>query len=190
MEQVCDAVRRQAAEFEMLLAQCRGRQVWLQTHNFPDPDAIASAFGLQRLLADLGVTAQICCVGQIDKLSTAKLVDTFGIRLYGSTGISGIPFACPDALIAILSDFLLSLAEVQLTVVYSRRSDGIKFSVRSEDPKLHAGELVRRALEGVGSGGGHSFMAGGLIPAERIGALGSAPEDAIVERFLHALQNG
>ena len=30
-----------------LVALCQGYQVFIQTHNFPDPDAISSAFGLQ-----------------------------------------------------------------------------------------------------------------------------------------------
>lgn len=38
-------------DFTKLAALCRGKHVYIQTHNFPDPDAIASAFGLQRLLA-------------------------------------------------------------------------------------------------------------------------------------------
>jgi len=36
------------------------------------------------------------------------------IRLYGKEGICFIPFACPDALIASISDFILSLEEVDI----------------------------------------------------------------------------
>ena len=38
-----------------LVALFQGCPVYIQTHNFPDPDAIASAFGLQKLLAACGV---------------------------------------------------------------------------------------------------------------------------------------
>ena len=38
-------------DFNQLAALCHGKHIYIQTHNFPDPDAIASAFGLQRLLA-------------------------------------------------------------------------------------------------------------------------------------------
>ena len=34
-----------------LVSLCRNHPVYIQTHNFPDPDAIASAYGLQKLLA-------------------------------------------------------------------------------------------------------------------------------------------
>ena len=38
--------------FEQLFEAVNREHVYIQTHNFPDPDAIASAYGLQRLLAD------------------------------------------------------------------------------------------------------------------------------------------
>ena len=37
-------------KLQSLIDLCKGRRVYIQTHNFPDPDAIASAFGLQRFL--------------------------------------------------------------------------------------------------------------------------------------------
>ena len=76
------------------------------------------------------------------------------IELYDKIGFSCIPFSCPDALIAILSDFILALIEVEVAVVFSFREDGIKLSVRSEDPDIHAGDLLHEALKGLGSGGG------------------------------------
>ena len=33
-----------------LIKLCEGREIYIQTHNFPDPDAIASAYGLKQLL--------------------------------------------------------------------------------------------------------------------------------------------
>lgn len=33
-------------DFNQLAALCHGKHIYIQTHNFPDPDAIASAFGL------------------------------------------------------------------------------------------------------------------------------------------------
>lgn len=31
-------------DFNQLAALCHGKHIYIQTHNFPDPDAIASAF--------------------------------------------------------------------------------------------------------------------------------------------------
>ena len=36
--------------FEEIVRNIKGDMVYIQTHNFPDPDAIASAFGLSKLL--------------------------------------------------------------------------------------------------------------------------------------------
>lgn len=316
-----------------LIGILAGHTVYIQTHNFPDPDAIASAFGLQQFLHFHGIQATLCYDGKIDRLSAKKMLDTFGITMYskndisdmegkdlivlidsqklnknvtdlvgdevacidhhptfvpmeyhyqdirmvgacasliaeyyvrsGNTpdrnvatallygikmdtlqftrgvtpldiemfgflfplcdqevladlernnmefsdlkaygeaierielydkiGFSCIPFSCPDALIAILSDFILALIEVEVAVVFSFREDGIKLSVRSEDPDIHAGDLLHEALKGLGSGGGHAVMGGGLIPKENQHKLGRYPEDAIRNLFLDVLAKG
>ena len=317
------------ADIRQLFAICRDKRVYIQTHNFPDPDAIGSAYGLQQLLRVHGISAKLCYDGRIDKLNTAKMLQTFGIgmlsaeeaagelrdedciicvdsqksggnitdftgeeiaaidhhptyvevpylyqdirpvgacctiiagyyralglrpdsaaatallygikmdtlnftrgvtdedvaafayllplsdekalkqlelnklefgdlkaygaaiqniRVYGYYGFSRIPFSCPDAMIAMLSDFILSLVEVEVAVIYCVREDGLKLSVRSERDDVDAGALTRRALEGIGDGGGHPTMAGGLIPSENIPLLGRYPNHTIRERFLN-----
>lgn len=314
-----------------LVQLCQGHLVYIQTHNFPDPDAIASAFGLQKLLGLYSIESVLCYDGRIDKLSASKMLKTFciqmvpysklvsdmretdriicvdsqkqagnvtdfvgdevacidhhptfvpieyryqdiritgacatliaeyyelsghepdrdvatallyglkmdtlqftrgvtdldikmfgylfprcdqeklanldrnnmefadlkaygaaieSIELYGKAGFSCIPFPCPDALIAILSDFILALIEVEVAVVFSFREDGVKLSVRSEDPDIHAGNLLHEALEHIGSGGGHASMGGGLIQKDRLPELGRYPKDAIRNLFLDAL---
>ena len=319
------------ADFHKLVSICQGRRVYIQTHNFPDPDAIGSGFGLQRLLAHFGIETTLCYDGRIDKLSTSKMLDLLGIeiisageagarlrdedyiicvdsqkgsgnmtdftgeevaaidhhptyvpidylysdiqtvgacatlvaeyyrdlgltpdreaatallyglrmdtldftrgvterdiqafaflfphadqgklaalernnlqfqdlkaygaaieniRVYDYVGFSCIPFPCPDAMIAILSDFILSLLEVEVAVIYCTREDGVKFSVRSEREDVHAGELTRAALAGLGDGGGHAEMAGGLIPAANTELLGRYPDDTIRRRFLESM---
>ena len=109
------------------------------------------------------------------------------IRLYGRAGVSFIPFSCPDGLVGAVSDFLLSLDEVDVAVVCSQRQDEIRISVRSEIQEVHAGYLIRRALKGIGDGGGHACMAGGLISGKDLPKLGNFPEDTISHLFLEAL---
>lgn len=70
------------SDVHQLTALCRGKHVYIQTHNFPDPDAIASAFGLQRLLAACQVPSALCYDGKIDKLSACKMLDTFHIQMF------------------------------------------------------------------------------------------------------------
>ena len=315
-----------------LIDHCKGRHVYIQTHNFPDPDAIASGFGLQRLFKHFDVDSTVCYVGKIDRLNTKKMtelcgieilskeeiagdmteddwiicvdsqknagniedligdeiacidhhpfvdngemffrevtkvgscatiiaryfkelgvepdtitatallyglkmdtlhftrgvtssdIDMFGflfpytdgkilqeleqntmqfddLRAYGDAisnvsvferyGFAKISFACPDAMVAVISDFLLSLVEVDVAVVYSVRKDGWKFSVRSEVNEVDAGKLIAAALEGIGSGGGHAFMAGGIIRTDDLPKLGEYPEDRVRELFLNQLK--
>ncbi len=317
-----------------LISICRGHKVYIQTHNIPDPDAIGSAFGLQQLLRECGLDSTICYDGDIDKLSSSKMLDMFGIEMfpdqdlagdmkaedyiicvdsqksagnitdlagdeiaaidhhpttgknadvpylykdvrivgacctiiteyyqdlgltpsgdvatallygikmdtlqfsrgvtdediaafaylnaladeqqiaslemnniefpdlksYGAAinniqvfdylGVSYIPFACPDTMVSIVADFILSLIEVEVAVIYCERPDGLKFSVRSERNDVNAGELIAKALEGLGGGGGHATMAGGRIPAANLGKLGDFRHNAITERFIKAL---
>lgn len=317
-----------------LIKICRGHKIFIQTHNIPDPDAIGSAFGLQQLLLEFGIESTICYDGDIDKLSSSKILDLFGILMYsdddicsemseedyiicvdsqkaagnitdlkgneiavidhhpttkasadqvylykdvrivgscctiiteyyrdlgitpsvdtatallygvkmdtlqfsrgvteedisvfaylnslmdaeklkclemnsiefddlktygaaisnikvfGYLGISFIPFACPDAMVAIVADFILSLVEVEVSVIYCERPDGLKFSVRSERNDVNAGELIAKALEGCGNGGGHASMAGGRIPSSEVAKLGEFRNNVITERFIRAL---
>lgn len=319
------------SDWKDLIKLCKGGPVYIQTHNFPDPDAIASAYGLKKLLAVYGVESTLCYDGRIDKLSASKMLDAFqiqmlpygqlaanmretdriicvdsqklngnitdfigeeiacvdhhptfvpvdyryqdiritgacssliaeyfalsgnepdsdtatallygikmdtlqftrgvteldiemfrflfprrsqeklsalennnmefsdlkaygaaieSIELYDRTGFSCIPFPCPDALIAILSDFILSLVEVEVAVVFSFREDGVKLSARSENPAISAGDLLHKALEDIGSGGGHDSMGGGFIGRDRLPELGPCPKDAIRNLILTAL---
>ena len=110
------------------------------------------------------------------------------IRLYGEVGFAKIPFDCPDALIAIISDFILSLDVVTVSVVYSMRADGIKFSVRSEIDAVDAGKVAASALSGIGNGGGHKGMAGGFIHSSKWGQLGDDMDKEIESRFMQSIK--
>lgn len=283
-------------------------QVYIQMHNYPDQDAIASAFGLQELLHYKGYESVICYQGEIDKVNTIAMVEHLGIQMYdvddlslseedeiilvdgqkGNTnlqeliadeiacidhhpkqdtdsyrfydirkvgacasviaeyfveneipisekaatalvygikmdtanlmrqttvldvdmfcymykkasmellrlfenntlvledltayrkalqnlkiyghhiGIANVGPDCSEAMMGTLSDFIMSLGEVEFSVVYSYRTGGLKLSLRSERASIDAGAIVRRALSGYpGGGGGHAEMAGGFVP--------------------------
>ena len=109
------------------------------------------------------------------------------IEFFGKVCFSYVPFSCPDALVAILADFILSLVEVEVAVICSFRENGIKLSVRSEDPHIHAGDLLHTALEGLGSGGGHASMAGGFVSTARLPDGDKAPKDQIRDLLLKNL---
>ena len=319
-------------DYVRLTELCQSRKVWIQTHNFPDPDAVAAAFGLSEFLGHFGITAELCYDGVIDKLSTTKMLSAAGItmknsrnladmseedmiilvdcqkntgnttdligdelavidhhpvtgtgeyeyedlritgacsslvteyfqkagikpseaaatlllygirmdtlsfsrgvtpfdiemfgyllpltdqkllseletnnmefqdlhgygvainniRVYGSVGFSHIDFPCPDALTGILSDFLLSLVEVEVVVLYAKRSDGIKLSFRSERPDVHAGVLAEKGLAGLGTGGGHASMAGGFVKNEALPEDENARYEMIQAHFIDVIRS-
>ncbi len=317
--------------YKELLTLLRGHRVFIQTHNYPDPDALASAQGLKTFLLANDIQSVICYAGNIEKNSTRKMIDKFeieafhiddihdmtendyivaidaqkynsnmtdfigdevacidhhptiipcsyrykdvrivgacstliteyyrvsnttmdtrtatmllygmkmdtdsftrgvtdldiemfgflhkladdqiirelynnnmeiedlyaygeaikNIRIYDDIGFANISFDCPDALIAMISDFILGLDVVEFAVVYANRNGGLKFSVRNENQKYHAGMLTAKALEDIGGGGGHYSMAGGMVPAEFMDELESNVQDSVRNRFLDAIK--
>ncbi len=317
-------------DWKKLIDILKGHKVWIQTHNFPDPDAIASAYGLQQFLLYHGVDSEICYTGMVDKISVTKMFSTFNIdaslvehseinesdyvvlvdgqkynanltdipgdevavidhhktvypceylykdvrivgscatliaeyykesntpmsdtvatvlsyglkmdtdsmnrgvtkldiemmeylfdktdqdlvkalysndmelqdlraygaaieniQIFGAVGLARIPFNCPDALIAMVADFIMRLEQVTLAIIYSEREDCLKFSIRCEDPNVHAGDMTREALKGIGDGGGHFSMAGGIIPNENRIDDRSIEDKTIYERFMKAYE--
>lgn len=86
------------------------------------------------------------------------------IKLFGSVIFANTGNECHEALIAMISDFTLSIDEVEFSIVYSIKEDGVKISTRSKTDKYDAGKITKAALSDFGSGGGHPFMAGGFVP--------------------------
>jgi nanoRNase/pAp phosphatase (c-di-AMP/oligoRNAs hydrolase) len=82
--------------------------------------------------------------------------------------------------ISILADLFLRLREISLSVIIENQGAVHHVSVRSRDPEISAARIIRRALEGIGEGGGHDHMAGGLLTAE----LG---EEKLFQRFVEAI---
>jgi hypothetical protein len=92
-----------------------------------------------------------------------------------------MPGPCGQEALAVLAEFALRAEELSVAVVAEQDEGGIHVSVRSKSDAVPAFGLVRSALAGIGSGGGHSHSAGGVIPA------GSHPgEPALRERFFKA----
>lgn len=292
-------------KLDELVQVISGRQVYIQTHNYPDQDALASAWGLQRLLQYRGIEATICYEGIFDKVNTIELAERCRIPAYnvaelimdetaeiilvdgqygntnmndlagreiacidhhknqhacqyrfedirsagscatiiaeyfqendlpvdqklaaallyglkvdtanmsrgvtdadvdmfvylyrradvgmlaaldgymltvrdleayqkairslmitGSFGMANVGKECSEAMIGTLSDFIISLAEVEFSMVFSYRAGGLKISVRSARDEWDADRIIRKALGGCGGGGGHAAMAAGFI---------------------------
>ncbi len=57
------------------------KRVYIQPHNVPDPDAIASSFALKVLLKHFGVKSKIIYVDLIEKANSKRMVEIFKIGL-------------------------------------------------------------------------------------------------------------
>lgn len=110
------------------------------------------------------------------------------IKIDEKVGFAYIPFICQPALIAIISDFMKALDEVNIAVVYAMQEEGIRFSVRSEEENVDVGILIKQVLNGIGDGGGHPQMAGGYIYKESAERLGVELHQTIRERFMRGIQ--
>lgn len=83
---------------------------------------------------------------------------------------------------ALVADFFLGLREIHFVVVVEPDRDEYRLSVRSEDNRRPADVVIRRALSGIGSGGGHVHMGGGAIPRDLFPG-----EQRLRKRFLTAM---
>ena len=109
------------------------------------------------------------------------------IEIYNEVGFAFLDFPCKEGFIATVSDFILEIDLVKFVVVYTRRPNGFKFSVRSEVDELDAGQIISEALKNVGSGGGHKSMAGGFADEEKILAMNIDFNKVIQNLFLNVI---
>ncbi|MFP4384449.1 MAG: DHH family phosphoesterase [Spirochaetia bacterium] len=90
---------------------------------------------------------------------------------------------CTPEVLALLGDFFLGIREIHFVVVVVFDRDEYRISVRSEDVSHPADEVIRKAISGIGTGGGHLYMGGGSIPHDLFPG-----EQGLRKRFLNALE--
>ncbi len=62
-------------------------EVFVQPHNVPDPDAIASSFGLEQLLSELGIPAVVVYEDEIEKANSLAMLKAFEIEMKHSAEV-------------------------------------------------------------------------------------------------------
>lgn len=67
--------------FQQMIGSIKHKHIYIQMHNFPDPDAIASAYGLQFLLEQKNIKSTICYKGRVDHGSSYSMVEKLGINI-------------------------------------------------------------------------------------------------------------
>ena len=90
---------------------------------------------------------------------------------------------CNQNLLGILGDFFLSLQEVDLVLLCAKNNSTVNFSIRSELKKWNAAKIIQSTLDGIGFGGGHQDMAGGIIKNSNL-----FQKNTIIERLYRALK--
>ena len=87
-------------------------------------------------------------------------------RLYGRTVITDLQRVDTPDLVAEIADFLLRLEGADWAVCMGRYEDSLVMSIRTAEEDAHAGQVIRRAVDGLGRAGGHGTMAGGRVPLD------------------------
>ncbi|MCX7922635.1 MAG: DHH family phosphoesterase [Clostridia bacterium] len=95
---------------------------------------------------------------------------------------------CSDSLLGTVCDFILSVAEIETAISFSQRDNGLRISIRNESDVLDAGRIINKALEGIGTGGGHKSMAGGLVPYHVSNSTNGQPCTTIEDRLVEAIE--
>lgn len=130
-------------------------------------------------------TLENSCLKIEDLEAYRTAIDT--LHVVDGVGVAAVGTGCSEALIASVSDFLLTLSSVRVTLVYSYRAGGVKFSVRSEAECYDASDLIAEALKGYGDGGGHADMAAGFIPNVPDETAAQEYAGIVEERFIQRI---
>jgi nanoRNase/pAp phosphatase (c-di-AMP/oligoRNAs hydrolase) len=70
---------------------------------------------------------------------------------------------CAQNLMGILGNFMLTIRQVQFVAIFADNKNKINMSLRSENERWNASKIANEILDGIGFGGGHGDMAGGII---------------------------
>ncbi|MBI9099148.1 MAG: DHH family phosphoesterase [Spirochaetaceae bacterium] len=88
------------------------------------------------------------------------------LKTEGDIAFCYIKEECNQNLLGILGDFLLSLEEIRFTALFADNHNVINISFRNESVEINAAEVMKTIVSGIGSGGGHKQMAGGVIDSK------------------------
>lgn len=87
-----------------------------------------------------------------------------GAQVLGCIVITDLGVVPAPDMVAEIADFLLRLQEVEWSCAFGRHENTVIVSLRTSDPDAHAGQMIRGAVAGLGTAGGHGTMAGAQIP--------------------------
>ncbi len=112
-----------------------------------------------------------------------KILGRFGSEriLYQEIGLMEYTIRSRLNITSIISTILARENPDMIVLVAKESEKGFKVSIRCQSGRVNAGELVKKAVKGIGSGGGHEKAAGALVRdfdafRERFAKMLSEPE--------------
>jgi len=109
-------------------------------------------------------------------IDNIKIIDNIGF-CYFSEG-------CNQNLLGIIGDFFLSIQEIDFVALFAKNDNKINASFRSESDIWNAASIIQETLKGIGFGGGHADMAGGIIENTNL-----FNEEEIIKKLQKSLTN-
>lgn len=105
------------------------------------------------------------------------------IKIESSVAFCYFKDGCNQNLLGILGDFVLSLEEINFVILCAKNDEVVNFSIRNEKSELSAAVIIQDVLQGIGFGGGHRDMAGGVIKD-----ITKFDEENIYNMFINSLR--
>jgi len=125
--------------------------------------------------ADLAAYSELCHIADMQLVNVIrrnniqiKDMDYFkygiqNLKINGELAFCYFPEGCNTNLLGIMGDFFLSISEVTFVALCAKNDEKIYFSLRNENKNWNAANVIHEILNGIGFGGGHNEMAGGII---------------------------
>ncbi len=110
-------------------------------------------------------------------------------RTYGDVLVFNLYDIDNPDMVAEMADFLLRANDIRVVLGMARYQETEILSFRTLSHRIHAGELMRTVVDGLGTAGGHGMIAGGQIPhAEASMTAQRALEKNLPRRLLKVLE--
>jgi nanoRNase/pAp phosphatase (c-di-AMP/oligoRNAs hydrolase) len=142
---------------------------------------------------DLFARADKRIVAQIERAPITREYFTMmeqalrGTQVFGHVAVTTLAKVDNPDMIAEFADLISRLDTVDWALCMGRFNKDLFLSVRTVDATADAGDVMKRLISGIGTGGGHETMAGGRIRDAATNGRAERLERTVRRRFLHAL---
>ncbi len=108
-------------------------------------------------------------------------------RVYGNVAVTSLSKVDNPDMIAEFADLIMRLDTLDWALCMGRFNKDVFVSIRTIEPTADAGDVMKRIVTGLGSGGGHETMAGGRIRDVAVNGKVERIEQTLRRRFLKEL---